>query len=1686
WEIIFDITTQEAGYSTGEAYPGLVTSGSDTWFRIIVGWPALTTISNNNIYIRGSSQTREANNALGPKVEIKNSAVLQDGLMLTANNCTVEGLAINGFSAGSSKAIMIDAGDYNAVRGCYIGVSPIGEAKYGTYTNQYGIYLSNGANYNRLGGTTSADRNVISGNANGISLNNSHSNDIWGNYIGLSASGVTGEGSGVGNNYGVLLDSGSSYNTIGGDTAAKRNYISQNAYNGIFLLSGNNYNIIQNNYIGLATSGAYAIPNAEDGISLSSSDYNTIEANVISGHTGPNDYGIALTSSSNFTRIIGNYIGTDASGTVALGNYNAIYLSSSDDNTIGGSTVAERNILCGSSNDAIEINSSNRILIKGNYIGLSSAGTALGNTQSGVSLSNSNNCLIGGIPSERNYISGNGNDGIEMSGVSYNEIRNNYIGLLPDGATPAGNQGDGIAMGSADYNTIESNVISGQSGGQGIYFGSASDHNWILGNYIGTNANGTAAVANNVGLYLPTTANYNIIGTTDPADRNIISGNTTYGIFFSDASSNEVVGNYIGVSATGASLGNDDSGIWLWSNSNYNTIGPANIIAHNGDYGVEVSGLSTYDLITQNTMESNANKGIYIAIGSNQNISYPVISQAIYDGSQYTTLTGTATSGATIEIFKTEATPGGDNQGEGQVYLGTVTAEGSGSWIGTVEGVTDSDKVTATASLFFSPGYTSEFAINKDVFSDSSAPTVTVESPNGGEQWMGGVTYEVTWTATDETGIDEIRLYYTTGSGWTTIATGEANDGTYDWQTPAINSNSVRVSIEAVDSSPQHNVGTDESDANFTIDSNPPSAPNLVTPTDGSTIADNTPTLTWEAATDNLSGIGSYEITLDSTLITQGATTTYTTGTLSEGFHTWEVRARDVAGNWGSANTAITFEVDTAGPTLTTIEVRDTTSLSQIYTDNRVVSVEAIGVSGSPTQMIISESSSFAGASWVSYLNPTTFEVSAGDGTKEVYYKLRDVSSNESASVEASIILDTTGPSAPTLVTPADGSTTGDTTPALTWEASTDTFSRVGSYEITLDSALITQEAVTIYTSEALSDGLHTWEVRARDVAGNWGSASTAFTFEVSTIRPSVTGITLRDITTLDPNYTNDRVVSVEASGVLGSPTQMVISESATFEGSSWASYLNPTTFEVSAGDGTKEVYYKLRNVSSNESASVEASIVLDTTGPSAPTIVTPANGSTTGDTTPTLTWEASTDTFSGVGSYEITLDSTLITQGAVTIYTSEALSYGLHTWKVRARDVAGNWGSASTTFTFEVSTIGPSVAGITLRDITTLDPNYTNDRTVSVEASGVSGGPTQMVLSESATFSGASWISYLNPTTFEVSAGDGTKEVFYKLRDAALVESATVEASIILDTTSPEAPSLVSPPDGSSTNEATPTFSWSATTDATSGVASYEITINSPTIVATFSANTTSYTSRALDDGMHSWKMRTKDRADNWGPFSSSWHVTVMIDSVSPEVSISIADRGIKSGDSIDSQTTEFEITMTDDSSLAASTTNVYFDDTAVSYFIKTLTDNLIELTYAPGVLTDGKHSIKAQVADAAGNVGIKEVVDLTVVTGPVAIKDIIVSPSPFAPSSGQSVKIAYVLSKDADLRILMYSISGELAWNRIFASGAIGGLAGYNEISYNGISDTTGMPAGNGVYVFKVVADNKVIGKGHIVVYE
>jgi CSLREA domain-containing protein len=319
--------------------------------------------------------------------------------------------------------------------------------------------------------------------------------------------------------------------------------------------------------------------------------------------------------------IRGNYIGTNAAGTAALGNGHGIYVKAYLGTVaIGGTGAGERNLISGNNLSGIDIagcalgSPGIDTAIKGNYIGTDAGGNlALGNVMSGVVDECSNTTLIGGTSvAARNVISANkGVAGVDLQGGT-NTVQGNNIGTNAVGTAALGNTNDGIRISSGSpliggEAGGAGNLISGNNG-NGIKNLAAGFLTEIQGNKIGTNAAGTAAIPNSSnGIYV-LNASTEIGGTTGNAG-NLISGNGDNGIRIEGSSniSNVIKGNRIGVSNdTLNGVPNTNSGISIAASGTI--IGEAgvaaaqNIIAGNFGDGIRLAGTDASGSIIENNL----------------------------------------------------------------------------------------------------------------------------------------------------------------------------------------------------------------------------------------------------------------------------------------------------------------------------------------------------------------------------------------------------------------------------------------------------------------------------------------------------------------------------------------------------------------------------------------------------------------------------------------------------------------------------------------------------------------------------------------------------------------------------------------------------------------------------------------------------------------------------------------------------------------------------------------------------------------------------------------------------------------------------------------------------------------------------------------------------------------------------
>jgi CSLREA domain-containing protein len=354
----------------------------------------------------------------------------------------------------------------------------------------------------------------------------------------------------------------------------------------------------------------------------------------------------------------------------------------------------------------------------------------------------SDNRIGGTSPADRNVISGNPKHGVATfnGGTDRNQIIGNLIGLAPKGDRRVPNISFGVDINSHSSNNVvggsgpgERNVISG-NGGEGVEVshGQRTVGNRVVGNYIGTDVSGTRGPSWSPNGWNGVHIEDGPVGTV--VTQNVIGNNRGGGVsidgfetgFF--PSSSQVSANRIGISADGTAIPNGNYGVRLKDSTARNTIGPDNTIA-NSPVGVLVLGADTDgNTITRNVFANLGGPGIDLEpaggpnpndegdadAGPNQQLNTPVLARAVP-----LEVRGTACAGCVVEVFRADAA-----NGPGAAFLASVTAGGDGSFAVRVSSLAVGQHVTATATD--AQGNTSEFAPSQKVI--AGAPSVATSS----------------------------------------------------------------------------------------------------------------------------------------------------------------------------------------------------------------------------------------------------------------------------------------------------------------------------------------------------------------------------------------------------------------------------------------------------------------------------------------------------------------------------------------------------------------------------------------------------------------------------------------------------------------------------------------------------------------------------------------------------------------------------------------------------------------------------------------------------------------------------------------------------------------------------------------------------------------------------------------------
>jgi len=315
---------------------------------------------------------------------------------------------------------------------------------------------------------------------------------------------------------------------------------------------------------------------------------------------------------------------------------------------------------------------------------------------------------------------------------------------------------------------------------------------------------------------------------------------------------------------------------------------------------------------------------------------------------------------------------------------------------------------------------------------------------------------------------------------------------------------------------------------------------------------------------------------------------------------------------------------------------------------------------------------------WEIYVTSAIYKVS-GDGQKTIYVKYKDRAEN-TVTASDEIIVDTTGPEV-TITSPADGSTSDDSTPVLSYTIEDAISQDITTYYVKVDGFIVGKRSGD--ELDTLDDGSHTLEVAAKDGCGNMAFASSDFTIDTGADTEPPSGYILIADGDL---YTNVISVRLNLTATDNMSPENKIKMAFSEDGVSfaaWEQFYSTRQYIMQDGDGEKTIYVKFKDDIGNVSVPYSDSIILDTTAPVI-TMVSPEEGKYYDDTTPLLEYTVDDQG----AALEIKLDGTSVTTRSGEELSE--LSEGWHTLLISAEDAAENIGLV--TVIFRIDTQAPLV----------------------------------------------------------------------------------------------------------------------------------------------------------------------------------------------------------------------------------------------------------------------------------------------------------------------------------------------------------------------------------------------------------
>lgn len=814
--------------------------------------------------------------------------------------------------------------------------------------------------------------------------------------------------------------------------------------------------------------------------------------------------------------------------------------------------------------------------------------------------------------------------------------------------------------------------------------------------------------------------------------------------------------------------------------------------------------------------------------------------------------------------------------------------------------------------------------------------------------------------------------------------------------------------------------------------------------TSGQTTNDSQPTLTGTGAVGDTISIYNNGVLLDSVVVGNTGTWSYTTPDLPEGSNVLTIRETDPAGNQSGPSADFTIVVDSISTTPVITSVTDNVGNTATPVASGSETNDA-----TPTLSGTADANSivtiFDGATQIAVVTADgtgawsfTPETALVEGPHAFTVQATDPQGNLSlVSAPWSVVVDLTAPTVPTLDTVSDnvpGGVTGNLTSGQATNDNTPTISGTGQAGSTI---YIVNNGTQLGTTTVdvngnwsftpttpLDDGSYSLRAYATDAAGNASANSSVFAFTVDTAGPGVPVVTsvIDDVapitgTLTSGNSTNDARPTFNGTGDVGSTVHVIVdgNEIGTAVVNAQGSWtFTPGTDLI---DGPHAITFNATDAAGNVgTATAPFNLTVDTGVPSAPVISAAADnvgsiqtpltsGQSTDDTTPTLSGTATANATVTIYENGQPVGTALADgTGAWSFTPSTPLAAGSHTWTATVTDAAGNISPASPGFTLVVDSTAPIAPVISqaIDDVGSITGPITSGQTTDDTLPRLVGTSepfatvniyegTTLVGTGTADGSG-SWSILLNTTLTE-----GAHSFTAQATDAAGNTSASSASfSLTIDTAPPALPVLTSILDdvgnaatpvanGGITNDAQPTLSGTA--EAGSTVKIFDNGVQIGSVIATGGA--WSYTpSPALGNGPHTLTFTATDATGNASAPTAGY--TINVDTLAPAapvISSVIDDVGSVIGPVTGTNPTNDTRPALSGTAEANATVRIYDGITLVGTVTADGNGNwtLPETT----TLTQGTHNFTATATDAAGNTSPASavttiIVDLTAPTAP------------------------------------------------------------------------------------------------------